>query len=105
MTPFTDPGVYTNIKEVRSFHELVTTPFEGEVNALCWERRLPGNFEEVVSVLGVAAGITTLDDERLNALRVSPEGRVAIDILLADQRLLRERDLDPILNCIDGYPR
>jgi hypothetical protein len=25
--------------------------------------------------------------------------------MLEDQRLLRERDLDPVLNCIHGYPR
>ncbi|MBC8001589.1 MAG: hypothetical protein H7X97_03280, partial [Opitutaceae bacterium] len=27
------------------------------------------------------------------------------DILIEDQRILRERDLDPVLNCINGYPR
>jgi hypothetical protein len=36
---------------------------------------------------------------------VSAAGRVAIDILLADQRRLREHDLDPVLNCINRYPR
>ncbi|HYD84486.1 MAG TPA: hypothetical protein VEA63_10545, partial [Opitutus sp.] len=27
------------------------------------------------------------------------------DVLLADLKLLRERELDPVLNCIHGYPR
>ena len=30
---------------------------------------------------------------------------MAIENLLADQRLLREHHLDPALNCIHGYPR
>ena len=45
------------------------------------------------------------DDARLRALRVSPAGRVAIGVLLEDQRQLRAHDLDPVLNCIAGYPR
>ena len=65
--------------------------------------KLPGS--EVVEQLGVSDGITTLDDARLAALSVSAAGRVAIDILVKDQRLLRERGLDPVLNCIAGYPR
>lgn len=99
------PPGYTRIKRVQSFHELVTTAFGDGVNALCWERSLPGNFSEVVEQLGVSDGITTLDDARLAALSVSAAGRVAIDMLIEDQRLLRERDLDPVLNCIAGYPR
>lgn len=36
------------IKRVNSFHELITTPFENGINALCWERALPGDFSEIV---------------------------------------------------------
>ena len=96
---------YSRIKQVKSIHELVTTPFAGGVNALCWPRKLPGSFSEVVEHLKVSEGITALDDTRLRALPVSGAGRIAIDILLEDQRLLRERDLDPVLNCINGYLR
>ena len=105
MTPFTLPPGYARITLVKSFHELLTTPFENGVNALCWQRTLAGDFGEVVELLGVGEGITTLDEERLNSLPVSAAGRAAIGILLEDQRLLRERDLDPVLNCIHGYPR
>ena len=105
MAPSSLPPGYARIKLVQSFHELVTTPFGDGVNALCWERSLPGNFAEVVEQLGVSEGIATLDDSRLRSLSVSAAGRVAIDILLEDQRLLRECDLDPVLNCIAGYPR
>ncbi len=102
---FNLPDGYSRIKRVHSFAELVSTPFADGVNALCWTRTLPGNFREVVELLGTGEGIVTLDDARLNRLPVSAAGRVAIDLLLQDQQLLRERHLDPVLNCIHGYPR
>jgi len=104
MTAFSLPSDYTRIKQVQSFHELVSTPFAGGVNALCWPRSLPGDFSEVMKHLGDSEAIITLDDARLQALPVSAAGRVAIDILLTDLRLLRTHDLDPVLNCINGYP-
>lgn len=105
MTPFALPADYPRIKRVKSFHELVTTPFAGSINALCWQRTLPGDFSEVMRHLAVGAGITTLDDATLQSLPVGAAGRAAIDVLLEDQRLLRERDLDPVLDCINGYLR
>jgi hypothetical protein len=105
MTPFTLPPGYSRLKLVESFHELVTTPFAVDVNALCWPRALPGDFGEVVARLGAGEGIVTLDDARLRSLPVSAAGRVAIDFLLEDQRRLRELGRDPVLNCIHGYLR
>ncbi len=105
MTPFTLPPGYTRIQQVQSFHELATTPFAAGVNALCWQRTLPGDFGEVVEHLGAGEGITSLDDARLQSLPVSAAGRAAIDLLLEDLRLLRSHDRDPVLNCIHGYPR
>ena len=96
---------YRRIKVVGSFNELVTTVFADGVNALCWPRSLPGDFAEVVARLGVGEGIVTLDDTRLASLPVSAAGRAAIDVLLEDQRRLREHARDPVLNCIHGYPR
>ena len=105
MIRFTPPPDYPRIKVVNSFHELVTTRFQGGINALCWQRTLPGDFGEVVEQLGVSEGVVTLDESRLLTLPVSAAGRAAIDVLLEDQRLLRDRDLEPVLNCIHGYPR
>jgi hypothetical protein len=98
-------SLHSRIKQVHSFSELVATPFAAGVNALCWERTLPGDFAEVVTLLGAGAGITTLDEARLRALPVGDAGRAAVDVMLADQQLLRQHGLDPVLNCIDGYPR
>ena len=109
MTPFALPTGNPQIKRVHSFDELVTTRFADGVNALCWQRTLPGDFGEIVQLLGSASNssepITSLDEARLNRLPVSAAGRVAIDQLLADLQLLRDRELDPVLNCISGYPR
>jgi hypothetical protein len=90
---------------VQSFDELATTPFTKGVNALCWERVLPGDFGQVVAQLGDGDGIVALDEARLLALPVGDAGRSAVRALLEDLRRLRERGLDPALNCIHGYPR
>jgi hypothetical protein len=105
MTPFILPPGYARIRLVESFEELVATRFKDGVNALCWRRMLEGDFGEVVGQLGVGEGIITLDDALLLSLSVSAAGRAAIGILIEDQRLLQERGLDPVLNCIHGYPR
>lgn len=99
------PHDYPRIKRVKSFEELVTTPFGGEVNVLCWERSLRGDFAEVVKLLGAGEGITTIEAEQLQALPVSAAGRVAVDILIKDLRLLQAQGRDPVLNCIHDYPR
>ncbi|MBI3886980.1 MAG: hypothetical protein HY302_14825 [Opitutae bacterium] len=104
MPPFTPPA-YHRIKRAGSFAELVAMQFADGVNALCWPRVLPGDFAEVVRLLKVGPGVTVLGDERLQSLAASAAGRVAIDAMLADQNLLRDLGLDPVLNCIDGYPR
>ena len=91
------------IRYVGSFEELVSTKFSGEVNALCWPRQLPGDYGEIVSKLQVDRGITTIDEEDLNALSLSPEGQMAREILLRDQAMLIERGLLPVVDCINGY--
>jgi hypothetical protein len=103
MTPFSLPEGYARVKAVRSFEELMETPFADGVNGLCWPRALAGDFGEVVERLAPGVGITSIEDERLLKLPVSAEGQVAIEILLEDLRLLRDRGLDPVLDCVNGY--
>ena len=90
---------------VRSFDELATLPFAEGVNALCWPRTLTGDFAEIVASLGRVEGILTLDTARLASLPLSPSGRAAADILLADAQRLRSHGLSPELNCLAAYPR
>lgn len=96
---------HPNVRVVGSFDELVSTPFAGEVNALCWPRGLTGDFDEIARVVGPLDEITTVDDESLRELTLSPAGRAARAVLLADQKLLRDAGLDPSLDLIPAYPR
>jgi hypothetical protein len=105
MVPLCLPADYPRIRVVHSFAELVAVPFEGHCNAVCWPRELPGDFDEVFAHLAADAGVNTLDEARLAALPVSAEGRVAIEFMLEDLRLLRTHGLAPNLDCIDEYAR
>lgn len=99
------PTDYPRIRQVGSFDELVSTPFGDGVNALCWRRSLPGDFDEVVRHLALDDDLTTLDEEMLLALPLSEAGQIAVAILLRDLRSLRDLELDPVLNAITAYPR
>ena len=88
------------VRLVRSFEELRTTRFAEGVNALCWERTLPGNYAEVIAKLGPGEGIVALEEERIRGLDLSPAGKRAAEAMLADQQLLRDHDLSPSLNCV-----
>ena len=106
MTPpipvFIPPPGYSRIKVVQSFAELIATPMVDGVNAICWRRVLRGDFNEIAMKLEVAEGITSIDDEDLRSLSLSESGRMAREVLLADQELLRAEDLQPSLDCIRG---
>lgn len=90
---------------VSSFDELVGRRFAEGVNAFCWERRLPGDYAEVVARLGGGMGVVPLEEERLEKLELSAAGRAASATMLADLHLLRDHGLDPLLNQIESYPR
>jgi hypothetical protein len=93
------------VRNVGSFDELITTRFQGDINALCWPRQLPGDFKNITDQLLTDDGITTIGDDDLQALTLSPAGAVAREVLLADQALLRGQGLAPGLDCITGYFR
>jgi len=107
-SPSTPPPDLPCIQIVGSFEELVSTPFAGGVNALCWPRTLAGDFQEIVDRLGALAPIdeiTRVDEDDLRALDLSPAGQTARELLIADLRRLRDHELAPELNCIPAYPR
>ena len=103
--PIMLPVGYPNIKIVKSLDELASTPFRDGVNALCWPRKLPGDFRTVAEALGTDEGIVTVDELSLADLTLGEAGQVARDILLADQQSLRAFDLQPNLDCVHGSPR
>ncbi len=88
------------VRQVQSFEELRSTCFADGVNALCWERTMPGDYAEVIAKLGPGEGIVVLEDERIRSLDLTPAGQLAAEAMLADQKLLRDHDLVPSLNCV-----
>lgn len=97
------PADYRRIRLVSNFAELVGTPLRDGVNALCWPRALPGDFAEVAAKLARnEEGIHVIEEKELQALPLSAAGRIAVDAMLHDFRLLRDRQLDPVLNYLNG---
>lgn len=90
---------------VTDFQNLVSTPFHGEMNAICWERNLIGDFSEIVQQVELTENIMVLDEDELRELQLSEHGRLARDILLNDLKLLKAHGADPILNVIKCYER
>lgn len=91
---------------VSDFRNLMTSSFSENINAFCWKRDLPGDFAEVVACLGdTQSPLITLESDWLNHLPLSAAGRVAVDVMLADFRLLSELHLAPVLNCVYDYQR
>lgn len=101
---FSLPPNHPRIRRVHSFEELAATRFAAGVNALCWQRELPGDFAAVVAALGSGEGVRVLEENELQQFPVGPAGRLAVAAMLDDLRRLRELELDPILNCIHAYP-
>ncbi len=93
------------IHSVTNFQELVSTPFHEEINAICWTRKLIGDFSEIVEKVELNENIVTLDQEELRELQLSEQGQLAREILLNDLKLLEAHGASPILNLIKCYER
>lgn len=93
------------IKEVTSFQDLVSTPFEGKVNALCWKRELIGDFAEIVNLIDMTEDMTILEIDDLQNLQLSEQGQLARAILINDYNLLKENGASPTLNLIKQYEK
>lgn len=93
------------VKRVGGFQELLSTRFADGINAFYWERTLPGDYAEVVRLLGPGEGIVALDEDRLRGLKLTAYGLLAVNQMLADLALLRDAGRDPVLNIIYGYPK
>ena len=93
------------IHYVTNFNDLVSTPFKGEINAICWTRELSGDFSEIVAKVGLSGNITEIEEEKLGELQLSEQGQLAREILLNDLRILKAYGASPILNVISHYDR
>ena len=90
---------------VTNFQDLVSTPFHGEVNAICWTRKLIGDFSEIVKKIKLDENIVTVEEEDLRNLKLSESGQLARAIILEDLKLLIAHGAAPVLNVIKQYDR
>ncbi|MBB5622230.1 hypothetical protein HDE69_003295 [Pedobacter cryoconitis] len=90
---------------VTNFQDLISTPFNGEMNAICWTRELTGDFSEIVKKVELSGNITVLEQEELRELQLSEQGKLAREILLNDLKILEAHGASPILNVISYYDR
>jgi hypothetical protein len=93
------------IRYVTNFEDLVSMSFDGEVNAICWTRKLAGDFEEIVKKVKLNGNIAVLEQEELLELELSEQGQLAREILLNDMKVLTAHGASPILNLIKCYER
>ena len=97
--------VSNQIQYVTNFQDLVSIPFHGEINAMCWNRKLIGDFSEIISKVELNENIIELDEEELRELQLTEQGQLAREILLNDLKMLKENGASPLLNIIKCYDR
>ncbi len=93
------------IHGVSNFHDLVSTPFHDNMNAICWTRNLAGDFSEIVNKIALTENIKTIEAEELLELNLSEQGNLARTILLSDLEALKNYGAAPVLNLIRYYDR
>ena len=93
------------IQYVTNFQDLVSIPFHGDINAICWNRKLQGDFSEIVHKIELNENIITLEENELLELQLSEQGQLARNILLNDMELLKTHGASPVLNVIKYYER
>ena len=93
------------IHYVENFQDLISTPFHGKINAICWTRKLIGDFSEIVKKIEQIGNITVIDEEGLLELQLTDQGQLAREILLNDLKELKAHGASPVLNLIKCYER
>lgn len=88
---------------VTNFQDLVSTPFQEDVNAICWARILPGDFSEIVEKINLHGNIKEIKEVELREISLSEQGSLAREFLLNDLHLLMDYGASPILNLIRYY--
>ncbi len=90
---------------VTNFQDLVSTPFQGDRNAMGWVRDLVGDFAEIVEKVPFDGNMTILHPDELRELPLSEQGNLARQIILNDFELLKAHGADPTINLIRHYER
>ena len=90
---------------VTNFQDLISTAFHGEMNAVCWTRKLTGDFFEIVKKVALNENVAVLEEEELREFQLSEQGQLAREMLLNDLKLLKAHGASPVLNVIRCYER
>lgn len=90
---------------VTNFHDFVSTPFIGSINAICWKRVLRGDFSEIVDKIEFKENMISIELQQLQELELSEQGQLAREIIMNDMKLLEAYGASPILNVIKNYER
>jgi hypothetical protein len=93
------------IQLVTTFKELVDISFGGNINALCLQRILEGDFFEIIEKIKPTENITSIEPDELLALELNEQGNLARQTILADWDLLKAHGAQPSLNLIKYYDR
>lgn len=99
------PPAEDQVLSVTNFQDLISTPFHGKMNAICWTRKLAGDFSEIVAKIAPTENVVSIEPEELHALPLSAQGQLAREIILNDWKLLKEQGASPTLNVIRHYDR
>ena len=99
------PKIKSSIQNVSSFQELISIPFEGTCNALCWSRELKGDFLEIVANYEFEENMLEVSIDSLESLSLSEAGQLARTIILQDYEALKSYGADPVLNIIRSYEK
>ena len=81
----------------------MSTPFEGNINALSWKREIEGDYEAIVNAFEFQENIIEIDPVDLKNLKLSEAGIIAINTILNDYELLQSQGASPVLNIIKYY--
>ena len=93
------------IQHVTNFQDFVSASFQDQINVICWNRKLEGDFSEIVNQLAVNENIAEVHPKDLLKLQLSLQGQLAREILLQDLKSLKELGASPTLNVIEFYDR
>ena len=93
------------IQYVTNFQDFVTASFRGKMNAICWKRKLAGDFSEIVRQFELNENVAELHPHELLQLKLSEQGKLAREILLKDMETLTALGTFPTLNLIKYYDR
>ena len=93
------------VQNVSDFNDLLSIPFQGNINAMCWDRELIGDFSEIIDKIDLKDNITEITIKTLCGLQLSEQGQLARNILIKDFEILESHGASPLLNVIKQYDR